>query len=166
MPSQDFSQINLGRIIHQWEIPETAQYQRGRAWYVVMGLIALALIAYALLTANFLFALLILLLAAVIFMSHSRAPLTVKVAITEEGIWLNKKFYRYPDLRAFWIVEEPPLVKSLYLDFQSSVRPSLSVYLDTQEPAIIRETLSKFIAEDGAKKEEPFSDLIWRMLKL
>lgn len=167
MPNIETStNYNFGQILHRWQIPEYHQYERGRTWYIVMGLITMALITYALFTANFLFALLILLFAAIVFMSHIRPPLMLDFLITDKGVVINNKFYPHADLKSFWLIYEPPAVKNLYLEFQSRVRPPLSVHLDTQEPAIIRETLSKFIVEDGAKKEEPFSDLIWRMLKL
>ncbi len=158
--------VDSGAVIHRWQIPEDHQYERGRTWYVVMSLIALALIAYALFTANFLFALLILLFCAIIFMSHTRAPLILEVAVTDKGVLLNNRFYRYQDLKSFWIIHEPPMVKNLYLDFQGTLRPPLAIHLDTQEPSQIRQTLAQFLLEDIDKKEEPLSDLIWRALKL
>lgn len=153
-------------IIHQWEIPETAQYVRGKTWYLVAGAITLVLIAYALFTANFLFALMMALFAAIIFMSHTRAPLLLKVAITDKGVLINGRLYDYANMKSFWIIHEPPVTKDLYLDFQSSVRPPLSLHLDTQEPEEIRQTLSQYLAEDGEKKEAPLSELIWKILKL
>lgn len=153
-------------IIHQWEILETAQYVRGKTWYLVAGAITLVLIAYALLTANFLFALMVALFAAIIFMSHTRAPLLLNVAITDKGVLVNGRLYEYGNMKSFWIIHEPPVTKDLYLDFQSSVRPPLALHLDTQEPEEIRQTLVQFLAEDSAKKEVPLSDLIWKILKL
>jgi hypothetical protein len=162
----DSIQIDGLEIIHSWEIPETLQYQRGKLWYIVMSAITLVLIAFALLTANFLFALMVVLFAAIIFMSHTRAPLLLKVGITDKGILVNGRLYNYTDMKSFWIIHEPPVTKDLYLDFQSSIRPPLALHLDMQEPEEIRQTLSQFLAEDGNKKEVPLSDLIWKILKL
>ncbi|MEK7189998.1 MAG: hypothetical protein AAB666_03410 [Patescibacteria group bacterium] len=162
----DSIQIGDLEIIHSWEIPETLQYQRGKTWYIVMSVITLALIAFALLTANFLFALMVVLFASIIFMSHTRAPLLLKVAITDKGVLVNGRFYSYANMKSFWIIHEPPVTKDLFLDFQSSVRPPLSLHLDTQEPEEIRQTLAQFLAEDSEKKEVPLSDLIWKILKL
>lgn len=157
---------NFGRVIHQWEIPETAQYRRGRLWYAVAFIIILSLAAYAIFTANFLFALMVALFAAIILVGHSRAPLMLNVAITEQGVAINNRLYRYPDLKSFWIIDEPPAVKNLYLEFQSSLRPPLSFHLDTQDCVQIRQTLARFLAEDGEKKEEPIADILSRLLKL
>ncbi len=162
----DSTSSDFGRVIHQWAMPETVQYERGRTWYIVMGIITLTLIAYALFTANFLFALMVMLFAAIIFMGHTRAPLMLNVAITEQGVAINNRLYRYPDLKSFWIIDEPPAVKNLYLEFQSSLRPPLSFHLDTQDCVQIRQTLGQFLAEDGEKKEESLTDVLSRLLKL
>ena len=162
----EISSSDFGRVIHQWEIPETAQYRRGRLWYAVAIIILLSLVAYALFTANFLFALMVMLFAAIIFMGHTRAPLMLNVAITEQGVAINNRLYRYPDLKSFWIIDEPPAVKNLYLEFQSRVRPPLSFHLDIQDCAQIRQTLAQFLAEDGEKREESLTDVLSRLLKL
>lgn len=157
---------DFGEILHQWKIPETPQYARGRLWYIIMSSLALAFAAYALLTANFLFALIIVLFAVMIFMSHNRPPLLLKVAVTDKGVVVNNRLYQYGDLLSFWIIHEPPLVKNLYLGFQSRARPPLALHLDTLEPGEVRATLQKFLSEDTTQKEEPFSDVLWRLLKL
>jgi hypothetical protein len=132
----------------------------------VAGLILLFLVGYAVLTQNFLFALMVILFAVIVFLSHVRAPQMLDFVITDRGVLVNRRFYSFTDLSSFWIISQPPFINNIYFDFQSTGRQPLSIPLDGQDPAEVRGILAEFLAEDGEKKEEPLSDLLWRMLKL
>ena len=45
----------LGKMVYQWTIKEYEQHSRDRRWYVGMGIIGVALVAYGLLSNNYLF---------------------------------------------------------------------------------------------------------------
>ena len=49
-----------GEIFFSWEFPEYIKYSRTKWWYIGMGLLAGAIIIYALIVKNFLFALIII----------------------------------------------------------------------------------------------------------
>ena len=117
-------------------------------------------------TKNFLFAFIILTLAIIIFFHHTREPLSLPVTVTQLGILLNDKFYRFRDLTSFWIIYEPPFTKHLYLELANSLRPPLAIHLAEQDPVALRQSLLPYLREDLGQKEEPLSDLLWRLLKL
>ena len=155
-----------GNVLYAWNIAEYQMHERGKMWYIIAGLVAIAFLSYAVATANFLFALLIIVFAVIVFLSHTNEPPIVEVEITDLGIVMNKRFYPYHSLNSFWIIFDPPLTKHLYLEFQSSVRPALSVHLGDQNPADIRNSLRRFVYEDLEKREEPLSEVLWRVFKL
>lgn len=152
-----------GEVILSWQTPEHLPQPRGKWWYIISGAVLVLLIIFALVTKNFLFAMLVLLFAAVVLMGHSRQPAILDCAVTAKGIQIGSGFYPYENLKSYWIVEEP--VKSVYFDFHG-VRPSLSAYLLDRETQEVREALAEFLAEDKNKKEEPLTDTFWRLLKL
>lgn len=160
------NQNDYGEAIISWQIPEYRRYERGKTWYLVAGLILLFLVGYAVLTQNFLFALMVILFAVIVFLSHVRAPQMLDLVITNAGVLVNRRFYPYTDLGSYWIISQPPFTNNLYFDFQRSGRQPLSIALDGQNPEEVREALANFLVEDGEKKEEPLADLLWRMLKL
>lgn len=149
-----------------WEYSGYRRYERGRTWYVVMGLFGFGLLIYALLSANFLFALIIIMFGLIIYLSSINRPEVVKVAITEEGVEMGEVFYRYRDIAHFWFAYEPPDVKNLYLDFRDPWRSRAAVELEDIDPNEVRQVIGSFLVEDLTKDEEPVSDTIGRILKI
>ena len=149
-----------------WEIDETARYRRGRAWYVVMVLIGGGLLIYAVASGNFLFALLILMFALVIYLTSMKGSENTKVEISQDGIKVGDTFHPYRDVKRYWFVYDPPEVKSLYLDFRAVTKPLIALPLMDQNPNRIRQVLGQYVAEDFSEDEEPFMDFLGRILKL
>ncbi len=162
----DRMQYPHGIELMTWEYLDRPRYERGRLWYMVMIAAGAGLLLYALLSANFLFALIIVMFALVLYVSAIYEPKPVKFVITEEGISVGESFYAFRDFDRFWFYYEPPVVKSLYLDFRGSFRPRMRVDLGVQNPNLVRQVLGQFIREDMNETDEPFTDIISRILKI
>jgi hypothetical protein len=163
------SEINsetLEQTLIKWEIDESARVQRGRIWYILMIVVGAALLIYAVASANFLFALLVLMFALVIYLTSLRRQEVVVVEISADGIKVAKNFYPYRELKRFWFVYEPPNVKNLYLDFRSVTRPLMTLPLADQNPNQIRQLMAQYLPEDFSEDEEPFLDFLGRVFKL
>ena len=157
---------NTGETFFAWEFPEYTKHHRTMWWYLGIGALGGILIIFSLLTKNYLFALIILMTAIIIFLYEAKDPLQVTFSITEDGIGIGNDFFAWKEIRNFWIIYEPPEVKNLYLDFKNVYRPRLAIPLDEQNPLKIREKLLEFIDEDLEKESEPLSDTLGRKLKL
>jgi len=155
-----------GDILHAWTVPEYRQYERGKWWYIVAAAILIILVGYGIASLNFLFVLILLLFAAVIFMHSTREPLPVNVGVATKGIILNDRFFPYENLEAFWVINDPPVSKNVYFKFVSSIRPPLPIHLADEDAEELRRTLQRFLFEDTTQKDEPLSELLWKMLKL
>lgn len=163
---ENASKQEHGESLVSWEVDESKRYDKGLGWY--MGAIAVGggLLIYAVISANFLFALIILMVALVIYMTSLKGPDKVRVSVTEDGVEIGESFYRYRDMNRFWFIYDPPEVKSLYLDFKSAMRPRIAVSLEDQNPNDVRAIMSKYLHEDITEDEEPFADYLGRILKL
>lgn len=155
-----------GKVLVSWSFPEYPIYQRSVGWYLGMGLLGGFLVLYAVFTANFLFAVIIVLVALIIFVHSSNKPEIVNFEMTEDGIGLGESFYSHKNIKNFWLVYEPPEVKKLYFEFKSGWRPHLSVPLGNQDPVRLRKTLLQYLTEDLSRQHEPFSDQLGRLFKL
>ncbi|MFH1046967.1 MAG: hypothetical protein V1738_01590 [Patescibacteria group bacterium] len=164
MPENDV-QMETNEIV-TWEIDESDRYRRGKAWYGSMVLIGGGLLIYAVASANFLFALLILMFALVIYLTSLKPPENLTVEISLDGVKVGETFYPYRDIKRYWFVYDPPEVKNLYLDFKAVAKPMLSLPLMDQNPNRIRQILSQYLPEDFEENEEPFMDFLGRILKL
>lgn len=158
--------IAIGRVVYQWTINEYEKGNRSRRWLIVMSVLGVAMVAFAIATANYLFALIIILFGIVLYLHELQEPLTVPFALTDVGIILGKKFYRYSEIKTFWIIYNPPLSKTLYFSLDNLIRHRLQVPLLDYDPRPIRDHLAQFMEEDLDQEEEPLTDQWARLLGL
>ncbi len=165
---RDLSRENapVGDIVYEWEVNEYEKYEHTPRWYLGMIGTALALLGFSLLTGNYLFALVIILFSIVIYLHEAQEPIVVPFTITTTGIILGRKFYRYSELKEFWIIYEPGQVKNIYFSLSSAIKHRLQVPLLDNDPVTIRDHLKKYVSENLAEEEEPLSDRLARVLQL
>jgi len=150
-----------------WTAPEFEKYERTKRWYTVAIAAAALMLLFAFFTANFLFAVIIIVVALIIILHDGREPERVKIAITDEGVTVGKRFFDYDDLKDFSIVYKPRVgVKNLYFEFKNIVRPRLSIPLENMNPLPIREILLKYLPEDLERTDQPISEALARLFKL
>jgi hypothetical protein len=164
LSEQDIAE--LGQPILDWEVDEYPQHERSRTWYIVASVVGVSLIVYSIATANFLFAVIILMIGVITLLNTFKTPDKVEVMITTSGIIVSDLFYDYKSIRDFSIVHEPPDVSILYLDFHSSLHPLMSVPLHDIDPNLVRDALIPFVLENFHRDEETLTDLMRRLYKL
>jgi hypothetical protein len=157
---------NFGKILASWRVPEFEKHQRSIIWYLGFGLLGTVLLVYAFWTMNFLFALIILIAAFVVYIQEKTEPGQVKFLISAKGIKIGKKFHSYKDINKFWILYNPPEVKKLYFTFNNMLSFRLMLPLKNQNPLKIRDILLQFLEEDLEKEEEPLSEAVGRWAKI
>lgn len=158
--------IDRGNILLRWTFPEFAKYRRSRAWYIWSAVVIGGLLLYALLTRNFLFAVIIVMVVVIFGLRFNREPRAVSVEVSESGLAVGGNFFPYRDLKNFWIAYEPPDVKKLYVEFSAGLRPTLSLSLEDQNPLRVRQVLLQYLPEDLSKEDELLSERLARLFKL
>lgn len=154
------------KVLLEWTFPEFHEHNRGTWWYFWMTLLGGGLILSSLFVGNFLFALIIILVALLAVLYERRGPRRATFQITGEGIVFDQEFFQYGDVKNFRIVYTPPEVKNLYLTFTSLLRPRITIHLENQDPSRVRKILSQYILEDFESEGEPIADILTRNLKL
>jgi hypothetical protein len=155
-----------GRKLLGWEVDEYPAHTRSRTWYILGAVVGVGLIVHAIATANFLFAVIILMIGIITLLSTFDRPDRVHVILTTTGVVLGNAFYPYQDIRNFSLVYDPPEVKVLYLDFHKPWLPLLSVPLEEVDPNRVRETLLPFCVENLDRTDESLTDVVRRLYKL
>ncbi|MDD5110691.1 MAG: hypothetical protein PHI63_05795 [Patescibacteria group bacterium] len=156
---------NHGAVLASWDFPLLESRQRGRRWFITMGIIGTLMAIYGIWTGNLLFVLL-LVLFTMTYLLMQRQPTQVRFTISEDGISMGRTFYPYRELKKFWIIYQPPDVKALYLEFQNPLKPYFPIPLVDQNPVTIRHALLDYVMEDLHRTEEPTLDQLSRFLKL
>lgn len=158
--------VDAGAAIIGWETWEYPPVERSRRWYMIASAIGVFLLLYALLTANFVFAVIIIMFAVITLMRDLRKPERIAVYITTSGIVFGHDFYPYQDVRDFSIIYNPPEVKTLYVTFHGMLAPTLTVPLEEANPNDVRKALLPYAFENLNREREYLTDLISRLYKL
>lgn len=166
MPKQLTEDTILGDMLHQWTIQEYDRHIRGTWWHILMITAGILLVVYALVSGNSLFALIVILFAIILFLQSHQEPIAVPFAIAELGIVVGNKWYTYSEFSEFYIIYQPPAVKTLYLETKSALRPLLRIPLQDMNPVDIRMALRAYLSENVEKEEEPISDVFARQWKI
>ena len=168
MPQKQEEQtIDYGDEIIGWEVPEYDKHERTKAWYITASIIAVLLLLYSFWTANFLFAVIIIITSLVIILHDGREPDMVRFSITDEGVVIGRKFYDFDEIKDFAIVYKPKQgVKNLYFEFKNALKHRLSIPLQDMNPLPIRENLLKYLKEDLERTDQPTSEGLAKILKL
>jgi len=155
-----------GRAIIAWEVDEHPHHIRTVLWYVFGAIVAVGLILFAVATANYTFAVVIMMIGVITLISTFREPDKIDVVVTTTGIVIENSFYGYQSIKDFSIIYEPPHTKVLYLDFVTPWHPLVSVPLEEVDPNRIREVLLTFCMENLERQEETLTDVIRRVYKV
>ena len=149
-----------------WEAPAFEQFARGPVWYFVMAIVTVFLVAYAIWTANFLFAFIIVLGALLLLLVGNKSPNKVLVQVGDNGIVYDGKLILYQAIENFAIVYHPPIVKRLIVELRTLTQPRLRLLLEDEDPVALRNYLRVYINENFDLQYEPFSDTLARLLRL
>ncbi|MFA5069854.1 MAG: hypothetical protein WC528_01085 [Patescibacteria group bacterium] len=158
--------IDHGKTLAAWIFPEFIVHKRGKAWYLTALILTAAVLIWSIFAKNYLFILIIVIIGIIFILQNRQSPPLIECRIKEDGIELSRNFYPFHDLKKFYIIYQPPLVKNIYFDFKSAVRPTLPIPLEKENPLKIREILKKYLDEDLEKEDEPTSDALSRVLKI
>jgi hypothetical protein len=157
---------DYGEKFVSWQFPEFQRHERGATWYIIFFVIAALLVTYCLLTANFLFLVIILICGSLVLFTNRHQPSQMTCTIWEDGITINDKLYAYDNTESFWIIYRPPEIKYLYFRLKSVLRPDLVIPLEKADPVSIRQTLLRFVPEDTKKEDESVAEAMTRTYKI
>jgi len=148
-----------------WQFSEHEAKKRDWRWYAIAGAIGLGLVIWGMLSHNFMFSLIIVLAAFVIYSLDHLEPLVVKVSLKKDGLHINDRIYEYRKFRGFYIIYKPELgVKNLYMEF-TGASPRFSIPLEKMNPILVRDHLNKYLEEDLDKVDQPLSEGLAKLLQ-
>jgi hypothetical protein len=166
MPEEQKKDVDHGQTLASWTFPEFSAHQRGKIWYSSIIIICAAVLIWSAFTANYLFSLIVIIFGLILVLQNRQKAAVLPCQIKEDGLEVGRNFYNFKDIKKFYIIYQPPEVKTLYFDFKSTLRPTLPIPLENQNPLKVREILKKYLEEDLEKEEEPASDAVSRSLKI
>ncbi len=148
----------IGEILKEWTIQEYEKHSRGVLWYIIMGGFGLFFVIYGVVTNDFLFSLIIILFAVILFLQAHQEPKQILFQITELGVVVGSKFYSFTELESFFLIYNPPDVKTLFLEVKGTMKPMIRVPLLDMNPVEVKNVLRAYLPENFERETEPLSD--------
>ncbi|MFA5248149.1 MAG: hypothetical protein WC415_02805 [Patescibacteria group bacterium] len=181
MNNQNNQEILTEDDVITWKIKERGNEKKDKRWYLLAGVVGLAMFIYAALTANFIFAIILVFAAFLVIFSDQTEKQSFEVSLSDHGVQVGKEFYTYEQLEDFFIVYRPEEnIKNLYIHFKRFARPSLpenepkgfswlifllnfsrsrfSIPLEDMNPLLIRKNLLKYLKENAERTDIPLSE--------
>jgi hypothetical protein len=134
-----------------WQADEYHYREKGRDWFIVVGIIAAALAVASILFDNILFAILILVAASTLIIQSIKKPRRVTFELNKRGILIEEKFYPYNTIESFGIDEEP--TPKLLAKSKKLVMPLIALPIGHEQVESVRAFLKPLLAEE--ELEEP-----------
>ncbi|OGF02211.1 MAG: hypothetical protein A3G07_02295 [Candidatus Doudnabacteria bacterium RIFCSPLOWO2_12_FULL_47_12] len=147
-----------------WTAPEFVHYPKSKIWFFVLGVAGSLLVVYFLFQRDFLTGMMFVLLLAMAFLFAKSKPRQINIALTAQGIKLNDTLLPYKQVKVFWMIYQPPEVKTLNFETSAYLNRFLTLQLEDQDPVLVRNFLLEYLPED-LDREERLSDKISRTLK-
>ena len=150
------------KILISWTAQEFIKKEKGKTWFIILGIIALAFFVTGILMKNYIFAIIIVLSFFLIFIQALRHPQKIKTEIFEDRVVIDDHFKLvFKEIKSFWIFEENDF-NTLCFETNKLTHPKIYLPLGQQTPDNIRQVLTKFIKE--IKQEESIVDVISRRI--
>lgn len=147
-----------------WTAPEFVHYPKEKWWFAAVAAAGIILVGYFLLRKDLLTAALFLLLLPIIYYFSRAKPRTLNIKLDGRGLKINEQQISYQQIRNFWIVYEPPHVKTLNFETAAYLNRYVTLQLENEDPLKIRQFLLEYLPEDLDRGEQ-FADKLSRTLK-
>jgi len=158
--------FDAGHVQVSWETWEYPPHERSLLWFILAGVLGAALLVYSIITTNYLFGIVVLMMGVILLIDGLRHPDRVEVHVTDQGVVVGEKYYDFTAIKDFSIIYQPPVVKVLYIDFNQMWQPLLAIPLEDIDPNAVRDSLLPYVFENLQREDETLTDTLRRLYKL
>jgi hypothetical protein len=148
-----------------WTAQSHIQPKRSPIWYLFFALVSLGLLAYAIYTRSPLTLITFFLIIVVLLIVSVQPSAEIQYKITKTGITAGHVIYPFKVIKTFWIVYNPPQVKTLNFETSAYINNKITLQLGKQDPVELKQVLGRYLPED-LDKEESLSETLARKLKI
>lgn len=130
-----------------WRAREFEQKEKPLAWFIRLGVILLCLIVLGLLTKNYFFTVLVVLIGFVLVQYARKEARTRTFVVDDSGLMIDAQRYPFENFSSFWIFYDPPHLKELSFRSKQRFMPYIRIPLANQDPVAIRRALIQNLPE-------------------
>jgi hypothetical protein len=150
------------RVLFEWQAPNFSRNERTAKWYVVVGVVIVAIIGYSAWQKDWFAIGIVIVVSAILFWYlHAIVPHEVAYKITPMGIYEDSRFHPFSEMHSFWLVYNEN-IKNLYIVFRKKYLPALNINVEKIDPLILKGFLLKKLPE----REDRGENLVDRLIRL
>lgn len=139
--SQQFMQPPGAQDMLQWQASEYVMREKNQTWFLGLAGVALVMILLAIfLLKNWLFAVLIFVMAAAVFVFARRPARDMVYRLSPEMLMVNEKSFRLDEFRAFGVMREGGLYSVVLLPVKR-FSPGVNIYFPPEHGEVIVDIL-------------------------
>jgi len=101
----------------RWQAYEHEHFERGKDWFLALGIAAVCIAAISVLFDNILFAVLILLAASTLALLAKTPQTITEFELSDRGIKVNGTMHRFEEIISFWVEDHDADPPTLLIDF-------------------------------------------------
>jgi len=151
-------------VLIAWKAKEYPEYTRSVVYYAVLAILVLAAVGYSIYSGDWYGAVIVVILVGFMLWYQKQSPVEKTYRFSQLGLYIDKKFYPYNEMFSYWFFLHKDS-SALNIIFQKKYLPQLTILLGDMDPLKIRETLGKYIPEEGNRTEN-IADTLMRWLRL
>lgn len=129
-----------------WYSHEYIYKEKTSDWYWIVGIVTVSIAIIAIILANFIFAILIIISSFTLSLFAARKPELIEVSIDNLGVNVGKTRYSYREIESFWIEVEDNHPRIL-LKSHRFFMPFIVILIGKEDYQMIHEALSKKLKE-------------------
>ena len=148
-----------------WKSLNHEDTHRPASWYLGLAVIGLGLVAFAVYNHSILMGLTFIVGVLVLLIVSTQRPHTVTYKLSSSSISSGTVTYPYKAIKKFWIIYNPPEVKTLNFETTAYLNNVITLPLGDEDPLAIKTFLSQYLPED-LDREESLSERLARNLKI
>ncbi len=151
-------------VLVAWKALEYPEYIRGTKYYLIVGIVFLGLIGYSVYAQDWFGIVILVILAGSMYWYQKKSPVERTYRFSQLGLYIDNRFYPYNEMFSYWFLLNGGS-RSMNIIFQKKYLPQLTIMLGEIDPLKIRETVGKYIPEEGTRTEN-IADRMMRWLRL
>jgi hypothetical protein len=148
-----------------WKAPSHIQQKRSSNWYLGFAFVSLGLLAFAYYTQSLTAAITFVLIIIVLLILSTQPTQEVTYKVTKTGIIAGNTLYPFKIIKKFWVIYNPPAVKTLNFETTAYLNNRVTIQLGKQDPVQVKLVLANYLLED-IDMEESVSESLARKLKI
>ncbi len=134
-----------------WQAYEHDFRQKERDWFLIVGILAVALAIVGIIIGNILFSVVIVIAATALILHAKKEPRMSRFELNDRGIIVDNRLYPYKTLETFGIDEEPR--PKLIIKSHKALVPLIVISLTSEQKESVRQYLATRLTESDL--EEP-----------